>query len=84
MRKIYKKQVEVNPVDLIRTVRLKRAAQLLVNCYLTVSQVCYKVGFKSQKYFAKSFKAEFGMLPSAYISGNKEELAVSKIPVRNY
>jgi len=47
--------------------RLKRAAQLLENGYLTVSQICYKVGFKSQKYFVKAFKAEFNVSPSSYM-----------------
>ncbi|WP_229746627.1 hybrid sensor histidine kinase/response regulator transcription factor [Pedobacter mendelii] len=73
---LYKKTLVLtgkSPVDLIRTVRLKRAAQLLSNGYLTVSQVCYKVGFKSQKYFTKSFKAEFDVLPSSYSGIYKEE-----------
>ncbi|MBD1395354.1 hybrid sensor histidine kinase/response regulator transcription factor [Mucilaginibacter glaciei] len=66
---LYKKTLALtgkSPVELIRTVRLKRAAQLLSNDHLTVSQVCYRVGFRSHKYFAKSFKAEFGVLPSGY------------------
>ncbi|MFD1257839.1 two-component regulator propeller domain-containing protein [Mucilaginibacter terrae] len=70
---LYKKCLALtgkSPVELIRSVRLKRAAQLLSNDYLTVSQVCYKVGFKSQKYFTKSFKAEFGILPSTYVANN--------------
>jgi signal transduction histidine kinase/ligand-binding sensor domain-containing protein/DNA-binding response OmpR family regulator len=55
-----------SPVELIRSIRLKRAAQLLGNSQLTISQISYKVGFKSQKYFVRSFKAEFNCLPSAY------------------
>ncbi|AYL95536.1 hybrid sensor histidine kinase/response regulator transcription factor [Mucilaginibacter celer] len=57
-----------SPVDLIRTIRLKRAAQLLENSQLTISQISYKVGFKSQKYFVRCFKTEFNCLPSAYSS----------------
>ena len=53
--------------EFIRHMRLKRAAQLLENGYLTVSQICYKVGFKSQKYFVKAFKAEFNVSPSSYM-----------------
>jgi signal transduction histidine kinase/DNA-binding response OmpR family regulator len=55
-----------SPVELVRSIRLKRAAQLLENSQLTISQISYKVGFKSQKYFVRSFKAEFNCLPSAY------------------
>jgi len=62
-----------SPVELIRTIRLKRARQLLENGYLTISQVSYKVGFKSQKYFTKSFKSEYNILPSEYLASKKEE-----------
>ncbi|WPU94856.1 two-component regulator propeller domain-containing protein [Mucilaginibacter sabulilitoris] len=61
-----------SPVDLIRSIRLKRAAQLLESSQLTISQIAYKVGFKSQKYFVRCFKAEFNCLPSAY-AGNKNK-----------
>lgn len=61
-----------SPVELIRSIRLKRAAQLLESSQLTISQISYKVGFKSQKYFVRSFKAEFNCLPSAYVSNKNK------------
>jgi len=67
---LYKKILALTgktPNEFIRHMRLKRAAQLLQNGYLTISQICYKVGFKSQKYFVKAFKAEFNVSPSSYI-----------------
>ena len=66
---LYKKILALTgktPNEFIRHMRLKRAAQLLENGYLTVSQICYKVGFKSQKYFVKAFKSEFDVSPSNY------------------
>ncbi|RYE16623.1 MAG: AraC family transcriptional regulator, partial [Sphingobacteriaceae bacterium] len=66
---LYKKLLALTgktPVEFVRFIRLKRAAQLLETGRLTISQVSYKVGFKSQKYFTKCFKAEFNALPSAY------------------
>jgi signal transduction histidine kinase/ligand-binding sensor domain-containing protein/DNA-binding response OmpR family regulator len=75
---LYKKTLQLtgkSPVELIRTVRLKRATQLLENGYLTISQVSYKVGFKSQKYFTRSFKSEYNMLPSEYLATKKEEIS---------
>ena len=61
-----------SPVELVRSIRLKRAAQLLENSQLTISQISYRVGFKSQKYFVRSFKAEFNCLPSAYQQKSKQ------------
>ncbi|MDB5136033.1 MAG: todS 2, partial [Mucilaginibacter sp.] len=55
------------PNELVRSMRLKRAAQLLETGHLTISQICHKIGFKSQKYFVKAFKAEFDTIPSRYV-----------------
>ena len=73
---LYKKVLAITgqtPVEFIRSVRIKRAAQLLEKGHLTISQIGYKVGFKSQKYFVRSFKAEYNMLPSAYIEQSRAQ-----------
>lgn len=66
---LYKRIVALTgktPLEFIKSYRLKRAAQLLEQGKLTVSQICYKVGFKTTKNFVKSFKDEFDVLPSKY------------------
>ena len=52
--------------ELIRSVRLKRAADLLVSSKLSVSEICYQVGFNDPQYFSKSFKKVYGLSPSKY------------------
>ena len=54
------------PNEFILHFRMKRAAQLLENGKLNVSQISYKVGFKDPKYFSKSFQKKFGETPSQY------------------
>lgn len=76
---LYKKLLALTgkaPLEFIRTVRLKRAAQLLTESQLTVSEVAYEVGFNNPKYFTKYFKIEFNCLPSAYAAEKKKEASV--------
>lgn len=54
------------PQELIRSYRLKKAAELLATGGHTVQQVCYKTGFKNRAYFTKVFKEQFGVNPSQY------------------
>lgn len=55
-----------SPGELLRNFRLKRAAQLLTQKADTVTQVAYQVGFNNLSYFAKCFKALYGVSPSSY------------------
>lgn len=56
------------PSDFIRNIRLKRAANLLRNRADSVSQIGFAVGFEDQSYFSKSFKKQFGVTPTEYVS----------------
>ena len=50
----------------IRSVKLKKAAQLILQNDMKLSQVAYEVGFNDYKHFRKSFQQQFGCLPSDY------------------
>ena len=67
------------PLDFIKSCRIKKAAQLLEKKTLNVSEVCYKVGFRNRKYFAKTFKEEYGVLPSKYMESQENLKGENKI-----
>lgn len=50
----------------IRTIRLKKAAQLLKQGELNVSEVAYETGFNDRVFFSKSFSSFFGVSPKDY------------------
>ncbi|MCF8358822.1 MAG: response regulator [Prolixibacteraceae bacterium] len=54
------------PIEFIRILRVRRAAQLLEKSQLTVMEIAYKVGFNDPRYFTKHFKNEYKMTPSQY------------------
>ena len=54
------------PIEFIREMRIKRAAQLLRTGEYNVSQITYMVGMSDSRYFSKCFKKVYGMTPSEY------------------
>lgn len=54
------------PGDLIRTIRLKYAAELLRKNVLTVSEVCYQSGFNNRSYFYREFNKMYNITPKNY------------------
>ncbi len=68
---LYKKMVSITgktPIEFIRIIRLKRAAQLLAESQLSIAEITYQTGFNNLNLFRKYFKNEFGLLPSEYQS----------------
>lgn len=72
---LYKKLLRLTgktPIECIRTIRLKRAAQLLEKSNLNIATIAYQVGFNSPSYFSKVFKEEYGKLPSERVNEIRE------------
>ncbi len=73
---LYKKLQSITglaPSEFIRSIRLKRAAQLLAQGQFSVSEVADMVGFNTQRYFSNYFREAFGMTPSQYIQNNRKK-----------
>lgn len=49
----------------IRNIRLQEAKKLLTNSNLSISEIAYRVGFKTPIYFSQIFKKTFDKSPSA-------------------
>lgn len=59
--------------QLVRSMRLQRAADLLAQGAANVSEIAYQMGFSSPANFARSFKNQFGCSPSEYISSSRDK-----------
>ena len=60
-------------VEFIRSYRLRKAARLLSEENLSIKEVMMRVGIESDSYFAKSFKAEYGVTPSEFMKKLKNK-----------
>ncbi|MFW6246011.1 MAG: ATP-binding protein, partial [Tangfeifania sp.] len=52
--------------QLIRSLRLQRASDLLKQNAGSISEICYNLGFTDQAYFSRAFKKQFGVSPRDY------------------
>jgi len=57
--------------EFIRSLRLKRAAQLLKMTAGPIFEVAYQVGFTNTSHFAKAFRNMYGQSPSAFSEAEK-------------
>ncbi|MFI5237349.1 MAG: two-component regulator propeller domain-containing protein, partial [Ignavibacteriales bacterium] len=54
------------PGEFIRTYRLKRAASLILEKRLSITQIAFEVGFSSSSHFTKAFRNHFNCLPTEF------------------
>lgn len=77
-----KELMNISPSNLIRSIRLKQAAFLLLNNRVNISEVAYRVGFSTHSYFSNSFHDYFGMTPKEFVAKYmdcKDEETLKKI-----
>ncbi len=53
-----------SPVELLRSIRLKQARELLTSTSRSVSEIAYEVGFSTPAYFTRCYREAFGETPS--------------------
>jgi signal transduction histidine kinase/DNA-binding response OmpR family regulator/ligand-binding sensor domain-containing protein len=71
---LYKKVKAITgltPHGLIKQFRLKKAADLLKNSELSITEVIHETGFNSRSYFYKSFNEMFHCQPKDYLNSDK-------------
>lgn len=65
LRKI-KTIFNLSPLDFIRLIRLKKAAEYIQEGKYRIGDICYMVGINSPSYFSKLFLKQFGMTPKDF------------------
>lgn len=65
LRKI-KTLFNLSPLDFIRLIKLKKAAEFIQDGKYRIGDICYMVGINSPSYFSKLFLKQFGMTPKDF------------------
>lgn len=63
-----KDAANISPSFLIKSIRLKKSADLLINGGVSISEVASRVGFSTHSYFSSSFRDYFGMTPKEFVA----------------
>lgn len=64
LRRLFKKYLNISPIEYIINLRLKYATELLKSGYYTVQQTAEKCGIENVKYFSTLYKRKYGISPS--------------------
>ncbi|KQR70188.1 two-component regulator propeller domain-containing protein [Pedobacter sp. Leaf176] len=62
--------------EFIRYIRLRKAAQLLINSDYNINQTAIHCGFNDIRYFREQFNKVFGVLPSDYVKKYRKNLSI--------
>lgn len=62
----------LSPVEFLKEIRMKRAAQLIETEEYNMAQIAYMVGLNDSHYFSKCFKQQYGMTPTEYKESRKQ------------
>lgn len=72
LHKKIKNLVHMVPVDFIRVIRLKKAAELIQEGKNSIAEISVMVGVSSPSYFSKLFQKQFGVTPKVFSMKNKK------------
>lgn len=59
-----KDNFDMTPIELINTIRIQAARELLLNSDMNISEIAYKTGFNDPKYFSRAYKKQTGKSPT--------------------
>lgn len=69
---------EFTPGDFIRVIRLKKAAELLLEGEYRINEICAMIGIQSLSYFSKCFQKQFGMTPKEFAKNKGKQKSVEE------
>ena len=73
----------LSPSELIRLVKLKKAAELIQDGNYRIGEICVMVGISSPSYFAKLFSRQFNVTPKEFAKQCQASRSTSNANLQN-
>ncbi|MHB9023292.1 MAG: helix-turn-helix domain-containing protein [Armatimonadota bacterium] len=71
--RVFKRATSMTPVTYLLQVRLRKAAELLMDSEYSITDVAFRVGYNDSNYFSRQFKLKYGISPRDYRSRTLED-----------
>lgn len=66
LRSLFRAETGVTPAQYLKSLRMKKAKELLETTFMSVKQVMFQVGIDDKSHFARVFRRQYGLSPAAY------------------
>lgn len=63
---VFKKYMKQTPVEYLIEYRIQKSMELLQSTDMTITEICYEVGFGGTSYFSETFQKKVGCSPKEY------------------
>lgn len=73
---LFKAETGVSPLQYLKSVRMRKAKELLDTTFLNVKQVMNSVGVRDKCNFARDFKRAYGLTPAQYKARRRHDQIV--------
>jgi transcriptional regulator GlxA family with amidase domain len=66
LRDLFKKETGLSPIQYVKRLRMRRAADLLRMSFLSIKEVAFQSGAGDTSHFVRDFKKQYGLTPSQF------------------
>src|SRR5262252_8687969 len=65
-RHLFKMETGTTPAQYLKTLRMRRAKELVETTFLNMKQIMCRIGIRDKRHFAKDFERTYGLTPTQY------------------
>jgi transcriptional regulator GlxA family with amidase domain len=82
LRQLFKKDTGRSPMQYLKCLRMKKAADLLQSSFLTIKEIIFQTGARDASNFVRDFKKRYALTPSEFRARN-ERLRQRSVDIRS-
>jgi transcriptional regulator GlxA family with amidase domain len=65
-RHLFKKEMGTTPAQYLKSLRMRRAKELVETTFLNIKQIMSSIGMRDKRHFAQDFERTYGVTPTQH------------------